>query len=210
MRTSLHDLNRSRGRALYRNRPERACASELAAPFHACSGARCTGFIHYLSSAAATPGSSLPSRNSKDAPPPVEMWLILSPKPSWLTAAAESPPPMIVVASVSASDFRYRDGTLCSESRVLEYAHRSVPYNGLCGLHSFCVELCRSPVRYPRPSLSAGIASGRKRTHTSTGASIGFGNSCDNGCIYRKKQLLAKLLCLLHHLLAVVDLCIVN
>ena len=36
----------------------------------------------YLSLAAATPGSSLPSRNSREAPPPVEMWLILSPKPS--------------------------------------------------------------------------------------------------------------------------------
>ena len=50
----------------------------------------------YLSSAQATPGSSLPSRNSSEAPPPVEMWLILSPSPIWLTAAAESPPPMIV------------------------------------------------------------------------------------------------------------------
>ena len=30
------------------------------------------------------------------------MWDILSPKPSWLTAAAESPPPMIVVASMLA------------------------------------------------------------------------------------------------------------
>src|SRR5699024_11198276 len=56
----------------------------------------------YLSLAAATPGSSLPSRNSREAPPPVEMWLILSPNPSWLTAAAESPPPIMVVASVSA------------------------------------------------------------------------------------------------------------
>ena len=36
----------------------------------------------YLSSAAYTPGSSLPSKNSREAPPPVEMWLILSAKPN--------------------------------------------------------------------------------------------------------------------------------
>ena len=33
---------------------------------------------NYLSSRQATPGSSLPSMNSKEAPPPVEMWVILS------------------------------------------------------------------------------------------------------------------------------------
>ena len=33
------------------------------------------------------------------------MCVILSPYPSWFTAAAESPPPMIVTASVSASAF---------------------------------------------------------------------------------------------------------
>ena len=32
----------------------------------------------YLSSRQATPGSSLPSINSREAPPPVEMWVILS------------------------------------------------------------------------------------------------------------------------------------
>ena len=55
-----------------------------------------------MSLAATTPGKSFPSRNSSEAPPPVEMCVILSPKPRLLTAAAESPPPMIVVASVSA------------------------------------------------------------------------------------------------------------
>ena len=53
--------------------------------------------IHYLSLSAAMPGSSLPSRNSREAPPPVEIWVILSPKPSVLTAAAESPPPIMVI-----------------------------------------------------------------------------------------------------------------
>ena len=57
----------------------------------------------YLSSRQATPGSSLPSRNSRDAPPPVLMWVILSAKPSCSTAAALSPPPTMVTAPLSAS-----------------------------------------------------------------------------------------------------------
>jgi hypothetical protein len=59
-------------------------------------------FNDYLSLAATTPGRSFPSKNSREAPPPVEMCVILSANPNWLTAAAESPPPIIVVASVSA------------------------------------------------------------------------------------------------------------
>src|ERR1700694_676980 len=42
---------------------------------------------------AAMPGSSLPSKYSRVAPPPVEIWVILSAKPSLCAAAAESPPP---------------------------------------------------------------------------------------------------------------------
>src|SRR5699024_4518360 len=38
----------------------------------------CPAGTRYLSSRQATPGSSLPSRNSREAPPPVEMWVILS------------------------------------------------------------------------------------------------------------------------------------
>src|ERR1700674_5357158 len=53
---------------------------------------------YFLSVSASTPGSFLPSRNSSDAPPPVEMWVILSATPAALTAATESPPPTIVVA----------------------------------------------------------------------------------------------------------------
>ena len=56
----------------------------------------------YLSSRQAMPGSSKPSRNSREAPPPVEMWVILSAKPSCSQAAAESPPPTMVIASESA------------------------------------------------------------------------------------------------------------
>src|SRR5437016_4223983 len=49
----------------------------------------------HASSSAATPGSGLPSRNSSDAPPPVETWVSLDARPA--TAAAESPPPTTVV-----------------------------------------------------------------------------------------------------------------
>mmetsp|Transcript_14423 Transcript_14423/g.36487 ORF Transcript_14423/g.36487 Transcript_14423/m.36487 type:complete len:206 (-) Transcript_14423:990-1607(-) len=50
-----------------------------------------------ISSSAATPGRTLPSRSSRLAPPPVEMWLILLATPAFSTAATESPPPMMVV-----------------------------------------------------------------------------------------------------------------
>ncbi len=46
------------------------------------------GLVAYALFAAATPGRSFPSKNSKEAPPPVEICVILSPKPSWFTAAA--------------------------------------------------------------------------------------------------------------------------
>src|SRR5436190_1172101 len=47
-------------------------------------------------SSAATPGSSLPSRNSSEAPPPVDTWVSRSSMPA--TAATESPPPTTVTA----------------------------------------------------------------------------------------------------------------
>src|SRR5437867_3511596 len=50
----------------------------------------------HASSSAATPGRGLPSRNSSDAPPPVETWVSFDVRPA--TAAAESPPPTTVVA----------------------------------------------------------------------------------------------------------------
>src|SRR2546422_730562 len=50
----------------------------------------------HASSSAATPGRGLPSRNSRDAPPPVETWVSFDVRPA--TAAAESPPPTTVVA----------------------------------------------------------------------------------------------------------------
>src|SRR6266853_4947573 len=50
----------------------------------------------HASSSAITPGSGLPSRNSSDAPPPVETWVNACSRPA--TAAAESPPPTTVTA----------------------------------------------------------------------------------------------------------------
>src|SRR5580658_11290415 len=47
---------------------------------------------------ASTPGSLVPPRNSREAPPPVEMWEILLEVPDWWTAATESPPPTMEVA----------------------------------------------------------------------------------------------------------------
>ena len=57
----------------------------------------------YLSVRASTPGSFLPSRNSRLAPPPVEMWVILSATPAFFTAETESPPPMMEMALESAT-----------------------------------------------------------------------------------------------------------
>lgn len=53
--------------------------------------------FNYFSSRAATPGRTLPSKSSREAPPPVEMWLIFSARPAFSTAATESPPPIMVV-----------------------------------------------------------------------------------------------------------------
>src|ERR1700752_4278884 len=55
-------------------------------------------FFYFLAVSASTPGSFFPSRNSSDAPPPVEMCVILSATLAARTAATESPPPTIEVA----------------------------------------------------------------------------------------------------------------
>src|SRR5207247_10923363 len=51
------------------------------------------GRLIYLFVSTSTPGSFCPDKNSSDAPPPVEMCVILDSTPAWATAAAESPPP---------------------------------------------------------------------------------------------------------------------
>ena len=53
------------------------------------------------SSRQSTPGSTFPSRSSNEAPPPVEMCDMRGARPALLTAATESPPPMIETAPLS-------------------------------------------------------------------------------------------------------------
>src|SRR5262249_9522329 len=53
---------------------------------------------YFLSVSAATPGRVLPSRYSSEAPPPVDTCETLLATPAFLTAEAESPAPMTVVA----------------------------------------------------------------------------------------------------------------
>ena len=161
----------------------------------------------YLSSAAATPGSSLPSRNSREAPPPVEMWLILSAKPSWLTAAAESPPPMMVVASVSARAFAtaivpaarvgfsntpigpFHTTVLACLSSLSDTVLRS---SGPISHAALCQQgmLVNINIREPGSSASIGLGKASAMVTESTGSN----------------QLLAQLLSLFHHFLTVVDL----
>src|ERR1700691_6021828 len=59
----------------------------------------------YLSVSAATPGNSIPARNSSDAPPPVEICEIWSATPADLMAFSESPPPTTDVAPEAATAF---------------------------------------------------------------------------------------------------------
>src|SRR5207249_45085 len=56
-------------------------------------------YQHYVSGIATTPGRSLPSSSSSEAPPPVETQEMRSARPSSFTARTESPPPTTVYAS---------------------------------------------------------------------------------------------------------------
>src|SRR6185503_13034874 len=56
----------------------------------------------------AIPGSSRPSRNSSDAPPPVLMWVIFAVRPCCSIAATLSPPPTTTVTPCSARSARKR------------------------------------------------------------------------------------------------------
>mmetsp|Transcript_4873 Transcript_4873/g.7245 ORF Transcript_4873/g.7245 Transcript_4873/m.7245 type:complete len:214 (-) Transcript_4873:20-661(-) len=52
------------------------------------------------------PGNTLPSSNSSEAPPPVEICDIWSARPAFSTAATESPPPMMVMQPLVVSEAR--------------------------------------------------------------------------------------------------------
>src|SRR5262245_2707106 len=58
---------------------------------------------HFVTARAATPGRSMPARNSSEAPPPVDTWEILLVTPAALMAFSESPPPTTEVAPDSAT-----------------------------------------------------------------------------------------------------------
>src|SRR5215207_19582 len=60
---------------------------------------------HQARSNAAMPGNTRPSTNSREAPPPVEMWEILLATPICSTAATESPPPTTLKDSALATAF---------------------------------------------------------------------------------------------------------
>ena len=74
-----------------------------------------------------------------EAPPPVEIQLILSARPNLLMAATESPPPMIEVQSESAMA-RATASVPCAKLSNSK-AHRAVPEDGLGGLDGVGVEL---------------------------------------------------------------------
>ena len=132
------------------------------------------GFSYSLSRMQAIPGSRVPSRYSSEAPPPVEMWLILSPKPSCCTAAALSPPPMMVVASVSASAL----ATAMVPAASTGFSKTPIGPFHTTVLASFTASAYSSRVLGPIsiPIRSAGILS-LSTTSVSMGASMGFGNS---------------------------------
>src|ERR1700679_3413803 len=57
----------------------------------------------FLSGMPVTPGNSRPSRNSSEAPPPVDTNETLSVTPAFLMAETESPPPMMLTAPLLAA-----------------------------------------------------------------------------------------------------------
>ena len=78
---------------------------------------------------ATTPGSSLPSRNSSEAPPPVDTQSIRSASPSSCTARTESPPPTTVCPSERSHGLRDRLRPL-RKPGPLEDPHRAIPEHG--------------------------------------------------------------------------------
>ena len=98
----------------------------------------------------------------------------MSPKPNWLTAAAESPPPMIVVASVSAKAF----ATAIVPAASVGFSNTPIGPFQTTVLAVLTASAKRACVLGPisHPSRSAGILSA-SYTSTSTGASIGLGKS---------------------------------
>ncbi len=93
--------------------------------------------MSYFSLRQAMPGSSRPSRNSREvAPPPVEIWVILSANPVFSTAQRNPPPPMMEIAPLSYGLVAHADGT-GGKVFPLGNAHRAVPDHGARALDGF-------------------------------------------------------------------------
>ena len=88
---------------------------------------------HVSSGIAATPGSSLPSSSSSEAPPPVETHEIRSASPRSLIARTESPPPTTVKPARRPATARATAFVPSANARPLEDAHRPVPEDRLRG-----------------------------------------------------------------------------
>src|SRR5829696_958975 len=134
----------------------------------------------YLPGRTATPGSSLPSTYSSEAPPPVEMWLISPSSPSLLTAATESPPPTTLVASLSATAFA---------TPSVPFAKASIsktpmgPFQKMVRASEMCPSK-RATVSWPmsRPSLPDGMSS-TGTVSVSTPSSIASATTTSTGRI---------------------------
>ena len=95
-----------------------------------------------------------------------------------------------------------------SEHRILEHTHGSVPYHGLSALHS--IRICLLSLRSDIQTLLV-IGYCVRGTYGSSYISLVYRirEAVAYYSVLRQQQLLAELLCLCHHLLAVVQLGIV-
>mmetsp|Transcript_62132 Transcript_62132/g.183641 ORF Transcript_62132/g.183641 Transcript_62132/m.183641 type:complete len:268 (-) Transcript_62132:577-1380(-) len=119
----------------------------------------------YLSSSAARPGRTFPSRSSSDAPPPVETKVTLSSMSHLAAAVAESPPPMMpafpaAVVSATASrrafvpaeklsnsntpagpfQITVADASTVSRKSAIDFGPQSIPSHP-SGMPSSCVTI---------------------------------------------------------------------
>mmetsp|Transcript_22683 Transcript_22683/g.33824 ORF Transcript_22683/g.33824 Transcript_22683/m.33824 type:complete len:238 (+) Transcript_22683:237-950(+) len=104
--------------------------------------------IYALALRAATPGRTLPSRSSREAPPPVEMWDILSATFAFSTAATESPPPMMVVAPTF------------DESSASALATPNVPFENLSNSKTPIGPFQMTVLQSPRAAMISSVAFG--------------------------------------------------
>ena len=102
--------------------------------------------------------------------------------------------------------FSYCNRTFCQD-RILEYAHRSVPDNGLGRLHCICIQLGRLRTDIQTFFVSRNLVS-VNYFYLNLGINR-IRKTGSNGRVNRQKQLLAQLLSLSHHLFTVVKFLVV-